>query len=173
MSLPTRPSRIYSRASWTLLGILLGSFCFVRPVPAQGPIVRPLTTYVPIWRRDSVGIRQMAGKLIVMVRDVTRPSEVLRQVQVIVFTGKDESLPPYAFKMSDSLGMVRLDSVPAGRPFVRLRALGYHPLLVPVEIIAGCTTFIEAYLSPMNCDIGPCDPTPPRVTLTLCREPKY
>jgi hypothetical protein len=113
----------------------------------------------------------VAGKLIVMVRDVTGGSKALQQTQVFVLSTKDESLPRSAIRWTDSLGIVRVDSLPAGKPFVRLRALGYHSLLIPAEIIAGCTSLIEAFMSPFSCDIGPCNETPPRVTLTLCRKP--
>lgn len=154
-----------------LLNVLLCSLFRAPALPAQEPLVRPLTVRVPIWRLDSAGLAQKAGRLIVIVRNVANPSQALRQAQVLLLSRIDESAPRSAINWTDTLGVVRLDSVAPGKPFVRVRALGYHPLLVPVEVTAGCTSYIEAYMSPQTCDIGPCNETPPRTTLTLCRPP--
>jgi len=154
-----------------VLSGLLFSLFIVTALPAQEPLVRPLTVRVPIWRRDSVGLAQMAGKLIVIARDVGNPSQTLRQAQVLLLSRKDESPPRSAINWTDALGVVKLDSVRIGTRFVRVRALGYQPLLVPLQVIAGCTSYIEAYLSLQTCDLGPCDEARPRATLTLCRRP--
>jgi len=168
MTLPLSP--IYMRSHWTLMGCLLGSLSCASRMPPQEPMIRPRIVRIPIQARDTAGISQMAGKLVVRVRDAGG-SKALPQTQVLVLSKKDESLPRSAIRWTDSLGIVRVDWLPAGKPFVRLHALGYHPLLTPAEIIAGCTSLIEAFMSPFSCDIGPCKETPPRVTLTLCRKP--
>jgi hypothetical protein len=157
--------RIAGRAG--LLSLLLGT-----PLVAQQPVVKPLTIRVPIWQRDTLGLRRGSGGLIVIVRNVESPVRPVQYGYIHLLQSPGEQ--PRSRSAShalDSLGLIRIDSVPQGRPFLLVRAIGYKALVVPIEVVAGCTTHVEVYMSAHSCDLGPCFETSPRSTLTICQKP--
>lgn len=166
----SRPNSIVTRLVVGLLATLASGLT-PTGLAAQGREVRPVTVLVRQWYRDTADVRLGVGKLFVVVRLVEAPTQVIVGARVLVQRSREgQQLTATSYVTTDSLGAVRIEGVAPGNSYVRILALAYKPILIPILIVPGCVAHVEVYmaLDPF-CQEGSCPDTPPRATLTVCR----
>ncbi|MCU0636971.1 MAG: hypothetical protein MUE41_19040, partial [Gemmatimonadaceae bacterium] len=89
--------------------------------------------------RRSLGV----GAIVVVARDARQPD---RLVQGPTMTIYDSTNVRVRANSTDSSGVVRVDSVRVGRYRVLVDRIGYVRRATTVDVTAGCTITIEAYL---------------------------
>jgi hypothetical protein len=151
--------------------VLLSFFAHVPRVASQEPVVRPLMVRVKQWPRDTSSVRAGVGGVAVFVRLVEAPGRPVLGARAFIQRSKDERPPPTSsFATPDSAGSFRLNAIPQGNAYLRIRAHAHKPILIPIVVVAGCEAQVEVYLAlDPFCLEGSCPETPPRATETVCR----
>ena len=166
----TRRNAFSSAVGWV---VLTGAVAIPAVLTAQTNVVRPLIVRTDTWPKDTLGIRRETGKITILVRNLHNPAYAVPYPQVWLAGSKDAPHPARRdIAMGDSLGRVVIDSGPQGKPFLWVRALAFHSVSVPIEVVAGCESIVEVYLlaNPFCLD-GTCPEGTPRATVTVCGGP--
>src|SRR5688500_10280962 len=123
-----------------------------------------------IYRESSYPDAELAaaglGRLEIAVRSADRPAQSLPGALAILqlpATAQPRRAP------ADSLGVIRVDSLPIGTHVVQVVRIGYWRVTVPGPVTAGCRTDVEVYLGVVAMGINPPPPTTRRPTITTCR----
>ena len=133
-------------------------------------ITSPLVVERVVYQRDRALVQAGRGHLAVLMRSVDEP---------FVGSGSGEMRLRAADDTSRVIRVIhyqadtahRFDSVAGGQYRLGIRGIGAGRMDIPVEIRIGCTTFLEVYVASSRiCEYGPCPRTPPRATVTTCRD---
>lgn len=105
------------------------------------------------------------GRLEVVLRSSEQPTQWLAQGTVSVQRLPADSLRRLATNQS---GIAYFDSLAIGSYEVIAQRIGYGRVVIQVDILGGCRTAVEAYVSIQAIGIAPPPPMPGRATITTC-----
>jgi hypothetical protein len=113
-------------------------------LPPSTPVVAPLRVKLDGALTDSARRSLGMGAIVVVAREARQPD---RLVQGLTITIYDSTHVRVRANSTDASGVVRLDSVRVGRYRVLVDRIGYLRRATTVDVVAGCTITVEAYLA--------------------------
>ena len=148
-----------------LVALLGGCRAATHPISARAAVApewpRPIVTVVRQPR--AWGDTGRVSTIDVAVRDVHQPTHEIPVATVLLDGSTHLAL------QTDDHGVAHGRSLQPGEYRLTIRRIGYIPLETRVTLDAGCRISVEAYLTFLACDLGPCPAVdPPRVTVTTC-----
>jgi len=162
-----RPRRLAHTSCAMILMSSVGASCSLRPATSTPAVAERLQVIRRTWSAPDSTLRARSqGRLVVVIRSVDLPVQVLGQARVQLAVG--DNAKAIVSANADSVGAAAFDALNVGSYRVTVSRLGYVSAVFTVPVESGCRTVLEVYLGMSFLGIAPPPPTPARAVVTLC-----